>query len=231
MIFLRYSAALLLFVILAGCAATPKAPLVLRPEGQVETLTSSVTLSVKTPDGGSGGSGYLIYRRPDRFHLAMLTPFGTTVMEFYARGDRITVINPGKGAAYVGTFADLPAKGGLQGWRLMGWVVNGDPLYDAAKPGNVARTAGDGKISVVEYDADGLLERKTAGNGVEVTYSDYRSYDGTPFPSVIEFTDRQSIRVKIAFDEPEINKPVDESELNPKLDGLTILPLSRLAGF
>jgi hypothetical protein len=51
-----------------------------------------------------------------------------------------------------------------------------------------------------------------------------------PFPSVIEFIDQNGSRVKITFDEPEINKPVDEAALVPNLDGITLLPLANFKG-
>ena len=217
----------LLFALLAGCAATPRQPLALRADAAVETLAAMVSLSVKTPEGGTGGNGYLVYQRPDRFHLVMLTPFGTTVVEFFASDDRVTLIVPSKGTAYAGAFADLPEKNGLQGWRLMRWVVEGTPLHNPAAAGSSLR---NGQGDMVIYDAEGLLERKVGANGDEVAYRQYQSIDGVPFPSIIEFTERSGVRVKIAFDEPEINKPLENGALQPRLDGLTILPLSGFTG-
>lgn len=131
---------LALFLILAvalaaGCATVPQPQVPLEPGARVETLAATVSLSVKTPDGSTGGNGYLLYHRPDRFHMVMLTPFGTTALEFFAAGERITILLPSKGQAYVGTFADLPAKGGLQGWRMMQWVVEGSPSTVPKRPG------------------------------------------------------------------------------------------------
>jgi hypothetical protein len=51
-----------------------------------------------------------------------------------------------------------------------------------------------------------------------------------PFPGVIEFTDRNGLRVKVTFDEPEINKPLEDTALTPNLEGVTILPLANFKG-
>ncbi|WP_298268472.1 outer membrane lipoprotein LolB [Geobacter sp.] len=214
---------------LTGCATTPRPQTPFIPGATVETLAATVSISVKGPEGSTGGTGYLIYRRPDRFHLVMLTPFGTTALEFFAYDDRVTLLLPSKGTAYVGSFADLPAKGGLQGWRMMQWVVEGDPLLRPGTTGTVKRTNPAGRTIVATYGPDGFLERKSSEEG-EVLYRGYRSVDGVPFPAVIEFADRAGTSVRITFDEPEVNRPVEEAALTPNLEGLTLLPLSSLKG-
>ncbi|RNC72246.1 MAG: outer membrane lipoprotein LolB [Desulfuromonadales bacterium] len=219
----------LLILFATGCASSPRPQITFNPGATVETLSSGVSLSVTSPQGNTGGTGYLLYRRPDRFHLVMLTPFGTTALEFFARDDRVTVLLPSKGVAYVGSFSDLPARGGLQGWRMLRWVVEGDPFFRPGAPGTVERTDVEGRRTVAVYDGDGLLARKSSGDG-EAVYRDYQSVGGVPLPETIEFTDPQGVRVKITFDEPEVNGPVDDPLLTPKLEGVTLLPLSSLAG-
>jgi len=218
-----------LILVTLGCATVTKPRQPFTPGATVQTLSAGISLSVTTPNGSTGGTGYLIYRRPDRFHLVMLTPFGTTALEFFARDDRVTVLLPSKGFAYEGSFGDLPAKGGLQGWRMMRWVVEGDPLLLPGTTGIVERTDAGGRTTVAHYDGDGLLQRKTSVDG-EAVYRDYQSVAGVPFPATIEFTDPQGVQVKITFDEPEVNGPVDDSTLTPNLEGLTLLPLASLAG-
>ncbi|ABB33590.1 outer membrane lipoprotein LolB [Geobacter metallireducens RCH3] len=218
----------LLILTTLGCATAPKPREPFIPGATVETLASGISLSVTSLEGSTGGTGYLLYRRPDSFHVVMLTPFGTTALEFFARDDRVTVLVPSKGIAYVGSFGDLPAKGGLQGWRMMRWVVEGDPLFAPGTTGTVERTDAEGRTTVARYDGEGLLQGKTSG-GSEAVYRDYQSVGGVPFPATIELTDRQGVQVKISFDEPEVNAPVDDGALTPKLEGVTILPLARLA--
>lgn len=61
-------------------------------------------------------------------------------------------------------------------------------------------------------------------------YRNYRSLGGVPFPAQVEFSDSHGVRVKIAFDEPEVNAPLDESALTPALEGMTVMPLAGLKG-
>ena len=220
----------LLFLLLAGCATAPKAPPVFRVGATVETLTASIGLSVKTPAGGTGGNGYLVYKKPDRFRMVMLTPFGTTALDFSASGDNVSLAIPSRGTAYTGSFADLPERNGLQAWRLMQWAVEGDPLFDVERAGNTVRSEVGGRKSLAFYNDTGLLERKLTEEGSEVRYLDYQSIDGVPFPSAIEFNDARGARVKITFKEPEINQPLEDGALSPHLEGLDVLPLTEFRG-
>jgi len=217
-------------LVAAGCAGVPIARPAYIAGAVVETLVAEVTVTVHSPDGNIGGNGYLIYRRPDRFHLVMLTPFGTSALEFFAAGDRITLLIPSKGVAYLGTFDDLPERQGLQGWRMMRWVVDGDPLFSPGVTGRVERVGPGGRTGTATYGPDGLLEQKISPDGEQVLYRDYRSVEGVPFPAQVEFSDPRGTRVTIVFEGPEINRPVEDAALTPNLEGVTILPLASLKG-
>jgi hypothetical protein len=189
------------FLLIIGCVAVPKVQVPFRRGAKVETLASMVAISVKNPQMSTGGNGYLIYQRPDRFHMVILTPFGTTALETFSVADRLTIVIPSKGA-----------------------------LFDPMKRGAVEKSSSTvGEITSF-YDGAGLLERKIFSEGEEVHFREYRSADGVPFPTVMEFTDRNGSRVKITFDEPEINKPVDDAALVPNLEGVTLLPLASFKG-
>ncbi|HEX9023481.1 MAG TPA: outer membrane lipoprotein LolB [Geobacteraceae bacterium] len=215
-------------MIFAGCATAPKVQVPFRQGATVETVTATVSIAVKAPQGSTGGHGYLLYQRPDRFHLVMLTPFGTTALETFSSDDRLTILIPSKGVAYAGSFAEMPDNSPLRGWRMIKLMAVDQPLYDPQKKGSVEKSAG-GKVTSF-YGASGLLERKKFATGEEVFFRDYQSVEGVPFPTVIEFTDCNGSRVKITFDEPEINKPVESAALTPNLDGITILPLASIRG-
>lgn len=216
--------------ILTGCvsmSANKQAYLISNP---IETLASTVSVSVKTPRGGMSGNGYLVYQRPDRFRLVMLTPFGTPAMECFVDGTWLTFIIPAKAAVYAGEASELPAEAGILGWLMMKWVVDGDPLSSEQKLTVVERTEADGRTLRAFYDAKGLLERKISSNGEEVFYRGYRTIDGVPFPEVIEFTDSRGGQVKITFEEPDLNKPLEAGAFTPGIEGMTVLPLAAFKG-
>lgn len=225
--FSRFLAAALL---LAGCAPRTLPPAVFTPGAVVESVQSEVSLSFNSSKGSGSGRGYLVFRKPDRSHLVVLTPFGTTVMEAFTNGDRLTVVYPSKEIAFSGTFDEIPARAGLQGWKAMRWIVGGEAAGSGEPGSEVVRVNSEGKRETVWYNDAGLLARKLTEDGDEVVYRDYRSVDGVPFPSTIEYQDRRGTTMKIGFDEPEINKPVAESALQPRLDGMTVLSIRRLGG-
>jgi outer membrane lipoprotein-sorting protein len=218
------------FLLAAGCAALPKVQVPFRPGATLETVAAMVTISVKTPQVNTGGHGYMVYQRPDRFHMVILTPFGTTALETYSSDDRLTIVIPSKGEAYAGAFDEMPIESPLRGWRMIRLMAVDEPLFDPVKKGTSEKSSkATGEITSF-YDSQGLLERKKFSSGEEVFFRDYQSAEGVPFPSVIEFIDRNGARVKITFEEPEINKPVDNAALVPNLEGITILSLASFKG-
>jgi YD repeat-containing protein len=220
-------AAVLLF---AGCAAPQKQPLTgLVPGREVETLQSAITMTVKTADRSIGGRGFLVFKRPDRFHLAVLSPFGPTLADIYSDGKRFTCVIPSRQTAYSGTIDELPDRDGLKAWSMMRWVVERTP------PSGPARVRehlnGSGVPERLHYDDQGLLVRKETDGGDRVEYRDYRSVDGVALPESIELADPKGNTVWIFFDEPEVNRRVEEGALKPNLEGMTVLPFSSFKGF
>lgn len=99
----------------AACATTPLVLLDFQPGATVDTLSSSVSLSIQSSERGMSGHGYLVFRKPDQLHLVVLSPFGTTLMEAFSLGNKITLVYPSQMTAYVGNFDELPAQGGCRG--------------------------------------------------------------------------------------------------------------------
>src|SRR5512136_2210338 len=92
-----------IILLLTSCVTVPKPVVPVKPGKDVETLQSLVSLSIKNSAGSMGGRGYLIFKRPDRFHMVVLSPFGFTLMEVYVNGEHITCVVPSKQAAYDGS--------------------------------------------------------------------------------------------------------------------------------
>jgi len=212
-----------------GCASTSKSLLDYQAGAVVDTLSSPVSLSIHTTDRSMGGHGYLLYRRPDQLHLLVLSPFGTTLFEVFALGERITLVYPAQSTAYSGRFDELPERGGLQGWRLMRWIMEADPPGEGLLNGNVERMGRQGFIEKVTFE-NGLVTAKTSPDGDQVFYSNYAVVNGVPVAGVVELRNNREDRIRIKLNEPEVNNSLDESAFTPRLQGMTILPLSAIQG-
>ena len=219
--------ALLLF---AGCAAVSKQPLTGIVLGrEVETLQSALSISLKAADRSMGGRGFLIFKRPDRFHIAVLSPFGPTLADIYSDGERLTCVIPSRQTAYSGLISELPDRDGLKAWAMMRWVVEPAPADGPALVRE--RINRSGARERLYYGEQGLLERKETEEGDRVAYRDYRNVNGVAVPESIELSNRRDDTVRIVFDEPEVNQPVEEAALKPNLEGITVLPFSEFRGF
>jgi YD repeat-containing protein len=218
------------FLLLYGCAAAPRQPLTgLVPGREVETLQSPLSISIKTAGRSMGGRGFLVFKRPDRFHMAVLSPFGLTMADIYSDGERLTCVIPARQTAYSGRLEELPDRDGLKAWAMMRWVVERTPV---AGPALVRENInGSGVRERLYYDGQGLLARKETEEGDRVEYRDYRTVNGVAVAEAIELSNRRDDTVRIVFDEPEINHPVEEAALQPNLDGITVLPFSEFHGF
>lgn len=223
---LRYLKTLLpLFLLLSACATTPV--IEFSPGTTVDTLSSAVSLSFSSADRGMSGSGFMVYRRPDQLHLVVLSPFGTTMLEAFALGERITLMYPSRSTAYTGNFEDMPDKGGLQGWRMMRWVMDAAPAASNRVNGTVERIGAQGVKEKVTYE-NGLITEKIGPNGDQVYYSRHSAVNGVPFAAEVEVRNSRDDRIRLVLDEPEVNVPLDDAVFRPRLEGMTILPLSEL---
>lgn len=215
-------------LLLAACG-TVRPNLDFNPETRLDTLSAAVSLSISTADHGMSGSGFMVYRRPDQLHLVMLSPFGTTMLEMFSHGEQITLLYPGSSTAYVGRIDDLPEKGGLQGWRLMRWVMDAAPASSNRLNATIERTGNQGIAEKVTFE-NGLVTAKSTKSGDQVYYSRYTLVGGVPFAAELDLRNAQDDRIRIVLDEPEINSSLEEAVFQPHLEGIKILPLSELRG-
>jgi YD repeat-containing protein len=214
----------------SACATAPKPVPSARPGKQVETLQSEVSLSVRSGGKSIGGRGYLVFKQPDQFHLAVFSPFGFTLMDLFVADDKITCLIPAKQTAYQGLISDIPDGNALKGWGMMRWVVETPPTSDDKKAATLDYINPDGRTEILCYDDRGLLSSKTNEEGDKVVYHDYHDRNGVAFPSSIEISNSNGDSVRILFDEPEINQTVEEGVLIPSLEGVDVLPLSAFRG-
>ncbi|NVN89916.1 MAG: outer membrane lipoprotein LolB [Desulfuromonadales bacterium] len=217
---------LLLFLITA-CAAVPKAPLVFAPGSAIDTLSASVSLSIHSRTGNMSGNGLMTYHRPDQFHFVMLSPFGSTVLEVFALGEQLTLVYPSQSVAFTGHFDELPEGSGMQGWRLLRWVMDAQPSALPAQSGTIERMSSAVGQETVTFDS-GLVSAKSTPAGDRVDFRTYELVNGVPFALELEMQTRYHDRIRLVFDEPEINTTLDGAAFVPRLDGLRLLPLSAI---
>ena len=223
------SATLLFLLISLSACATAQKPLTgIIPGSRVETLQSAIGISAKSGERSTAGRGYLVFKEPDRFHMAVLSPFGLTLFDVFSDGDRLTCAIPSRQVAYSGLLSELPEESALKSLGMMKWVVEPAPTYQAAaRNGEVVSPSGER----FHFDRNGLVLRKVSEQGDEVIYNDYRNVNGVAFPASIVIVSRFGATLRINFDEPEINQPVEEQALIPSLEGFSVLPLADFKGF
>jgi hypothetical protein len=195
----------------------------------VETLSADVSLSVTNGDHGMGANGLLLYRRPDQMRMVILSPFGTTLMDVFVAGDRITIVDSSKGEAYSGLISDLPSGEAGDTWRLIRWVLDVDPPGSAVRNGGLVRKNSQGIWERVEF-RDGLLVEKSLPGGDEIRYNDYVVVHGVPLATEIIMENKAGARFRVKINDPEVNTDLDPNAFTPRLDGLPLRPLSVLKG-
>jgi outer membrane lipoprotein-sorting protein len=214
-------------LLLNGCATTPKPQLIYQPGAVVETLSSTASFSISKGDQGMGSSGYLLYQRPDRIRVVILSPFGSTVMEAIMIGTQITIVNTSKGVAFSGNIEELPHKGEGETWRQARWVMDTDQPGSSVRDGSVNRVNSLGYKEVVTF-ANGLVVSKSLVNGDMVRYGEYELVNGVPLATEIIMDSHDGGRFRIKMSEPEVNTALAAEAFLPKLDGLRIFPLAAL---
>ena len=211
----------------SACAAVQKPALVFTPGSAIDTLSTSISLSIHSRAGSLSGNGIMIYHRPDRFHVVMLSPFGSTVLEAFALGEQLTLVFPSQTVAYTGRFDELPDGSGMQAWRLLRWVMDADPAETAGLTGAIERMARAGGRETVVYES-GLVAAKTNVAGDRVSYRAHELVNGVPFATELEMQTVYNDKIRLVFNDPEINAALDGTAFVPRLDGMNVLPLSTL---
>jgi len=218
---------LISLLLTCGCAMTLKPALTYQPGAVVQTLSATASLSITKGDQGMGSNGYLLYQRPDRMRMVILSPFGTTLMEAVVSGSRITIIDSSKGVAFRGDLEELPLQGQGETWRNARWVMDTDPPGSFAGSGSRERVNSVGAREQVTFE-NGLVVSKVAANGDMVRYRDYELVNGVPLATEIIMDSHDGGRFRIKVTEPEVNGELAAEAFIPHLDGLTVYPLSAL---
>ena len=213
--------------LMGGCAIMPKPQLVYQTGVVVETLSATASLSISKGEQGMGSSGYLLYQRPDRMRLVILSPFGTTMLEAIMTGDQVTIVNTSKRVAFSGRIGDLPHSGEGEIWRHARWVMDTDPPGSSLRDGSVNRVNSMGEKEQVTF-ANGLVLSKVLVNGDMVRYGDFELVNGVPLATEIIMDSHDGGRFRIKITEPEVNAELSAEAFHSHLEGLTLYPLTAL---
>lgn len=218
---------LMLSVSLFGCAGVQKPLAGIVPGRTIDTLQSAISITAKSGEHSTGGRGYLVYRAPQLFHLALLSPFGQALLDAYSDNVRFTALVPDRQTAYTGLLSELPEGSALSGIGLLKWVMAPPPLAPQDSAGKKKLTVSGESF---HFDGHGLLQRKVSSAGDEVAYLGYRTIGGIAFPETVTITNRYGVTIRIVFEDPEVNVPVEGSTLTPDLSGMRVLPLADFKG-
>lgn len=225
---------LLLLIIaglLAACSTTrpvgDTSPLT--PGAVVETISSTVTLSLRTTEKNLAGRGVMVYRRPDQLRLILLSPFGTTVMEAQVSGDQLTLAYPASGVAYQGKLNELPAAAGQRSFVMLRWVLESDPPPGAPATGEMQRAAARGGQERISLQ-DGQVVEKNLSSGERVRYRNYITRAGVRLPLEVQMESAEGDRIRLTLEDPEVNTPLEQQLFTIPLQGLQLRPLTELQG-
>jgi outer membrane lipoprotein-sorting protein len=228
MIRLVVSACLMVALLLqCGCAFVPKQQLSYQPGAVVATLSAAAAFSISRGEQGMGSNGYLLYQRPERLRMVILSPFGTTLMEAIVTDNRITIIYNSKGEAFSGLLEDLPRIGQGGTFFHARWVMDTDPPGRFVGDGSQERVNSMGDREKVTFE-NGLVVSKTLDNGDMVRYLDYTLVNGVPLASEIIMDSHDGGRFRIKITEPEVNAELAPDAFSTRLEGLKVYPLSEL---
>ncbi len=214
-------------LLLGACAFIPRPHLVYQDGVQVDTLSAAASLSISKGDQGMGSNGYLLYQRPDKMRMVVLSPFGTTLMEAIMTGDAVTIVNSSKGMAFIGRMQDLPRAGEGETWRHARWVMENDPPGSSIRSGSLQRINSQGLREEVVFE-NGLVISKTLSNGDMVRYNDYELINGIPVATEIIVNSHDGGRFRMKISEPEVNALLSPEAFSTHLEGLQLYPLAAL---
>lgn len=227
----RISLAILLSAaaLLSGCTTVRPAPdsALATPGAVVETLSSTVSISLRTAEKSISGRGVMVYRRPDQLRLIMLSPLGTAVMDTLVSGDRLTIAYPPDGVAFTGNIADLPASAGREGWAMMRWVMDSDLPKDAPLNGEFERIGKNGRPEKLTIKK-GVVFEKSMASGEQVKYREHQLSGGIWLPLELQMQSAEGDRIRLTLEEPELNTELDIQAFSLPVAGFRLYPLSGL---
>ncbi len=197
-------------------------------EEAVHSLRARFASDTASSDGHRRADGVLLVRKPDRFRMRLLMPFGLTVFDFLADGERVWITLP-MGAGddpSASTAPQLFSRQDIGETFLRGrWALPGDCQPQWAEPGIVevtCRDAVDGQVlRLLRLDAAlGVIVEETSFTSdaprLAIRYGDFRHTDGTLLPhSIAMRAPARGLSVDITVQRYEVNPALADDLFTP----------------
>lgn len=185
-------------------------------EDQVQSLRARFSATVQQGETARRAEGILLIKKPDRFRLRLLSPFGFTVFDYVAQGAHARMELPLEGKQLVDDA--IAAQSAFSPLDFRQAFLRGD----AAFPGRCVPHVAEAEVVVECSNDTGVLReiriaRATATVTREIsfvdaqprlimTFDDYRSVGGMPLPFAIQLSaPERRVTMQIALRTYEIN--------------------------
>jgi outer membrane lipoprotein-sorting protein len=228
---LRLTTGFWLACVVVACAASPTRPLPLpvsaspmevlatlrRQEDTIHSLRARFSATLRHGGTARRAEGVLLIKKPDRFRLRLLSPFGFTVFDYVADGTHARMELPLEGKQLVddeittqSTFSPLDFRQAfLRGeaafpGRCTPGAAGAEVVVDCRTDRNVRLR----EIRIVRVT--GTVTRETSFDSEQthavLQFDDYRIIDGLPVPFAIELrSPERDVTVQITLRTYEIN--------------------------
>lgn len=220
---------ILLFVFLSSCSTRHSVPLdsIVDKDVRVDTISSNILISSRIKEKNITSRGMLFYRRPDNIRLIVFSPFGSTIFDSLFKDDVIKVYFQTDSILYSGKFKELSGRKEARAWGMLVWALDFSLKEEATSSERKSSLLFHGTETI--YFKDRLLSEKRLAGGESVKYLNYKVVAGVNFPMEILYSGGDEERIRIQFEDPEINLDIPASSFSLSRRVIHNKPLSELS--
>ncbi len=209
-------------------AADPVALLARVRAGEEGIVTLRARFSADTRAGGEGRSaeGVLLVKKPDRFRMRLMLPFGPTIFDYVSWGERTQVTLPLQGisgAAPPAALAPFSREDLGQAFLRGAHAFPGTcvPRRETDAVVVLCRDPGGTLLRRVDIDPNaGTIRNETSFEAgrprMVLRYGDYRSIDAAPLPFHVAMVyPERNLSVDIAISKYDVNPKLSDDLFQP----------------
>jgi hypothetical protein len=185
-------------------------------EDAIHTLRARFSATVHRSENARRAEGVLLVKKPDRFRLRLLSPFGFTIFDYVTSGAHTRMELPLEGKRLVDD--EIAAQSFFSAADLRQAFLRGaaafpgrcTPQANGAEVTVECHAPGDARREVHIARATATVSEEISFTGeaprVVITFRDYRTVDGVPLPFAIELrAPGRQVAMQIALRSYEIN--------------------------